>query len=491
MKKSVKATALILAFSVLLTGCAGSPASNKHTQFERTEKSDKVYQKAEITQVKDKEFSVSDKTGLYTGDWKGNRPEGEGTLVISEDEYYSGTWENGYLSGQGEIKTLDESGSVSYFKGECAYSVPSGQGQMTRGDIDSGTFFILDGSFDGESSLVYFMITENKLADIGNFINGDWISYVDNPDAQGMSFKGRDLSYKYGKVIFEQDSVGEYFGQLNENGIPDGYGYYRESGGNRYYNEVGILGSWKDGELDGYYTIVNTQRVTTTEYVNHWYGREEIPSSSYISTKTTGCKKNGQEVGIYTCTQSCESNPQKATDGAFTDMKNYDTGITMRAEHWINGTHIYEWRNAFDTEGEYLKFDSDWNITVHNITQDGKWTELVNTEKEKREAQQRLMDKCTKAMIIGFPVMVYIIGSRCVSDIDWTDTDDPILSFCADVRASCAFSAEMDSRTRAAAERLDNGDTFGAEQIMQEANDLSANYSEWAKNYKASLNNRD
>ncbi len=378
MKKSVKAAALILAFSVLLTGCAGSPASNKHTQFERTEKSDKVYQKAEITQVKDKEFSVSDKAGLYTGDWKGNRPEGEGTLVISEDEYYSGTWENGYLSGQGEIKTLDESGGVSYFKGECAYNEPSGQGQMTLGDTDSGSFTILDGSFDGESALMYYMIDKNKLIDIGDYTGGECVTYIDNPNVKGISRK-----------------YGEYFGQVDENGIPNGYGYYRENNGNPdAYKEYCAIGTWKDGELEGYYTKVVIDRGNTTKYVDHWYGREEVPGTWNTSIKETGCLKNGQYVGLWTQSSSYRNTPSEPRDGLYVKTKDYNTGETTKEEHWLDGSHVYEWYNAFNTEGEYWKYDNNWNLTVHNITQDGQWTSLMNKEKEAQEAKARLYEKC-------------------------------------------------------------------------------------------------
>ncbi len=468
MKKSVKATALILAFSVLLTGCAGSPASNKHTQFERTEKSDKVYQKAEITQVKDKEFSVSDKTGLYTGDWKGNRPEGEGTLVISENEYYSGTWENGYLSGQGEIKTLDESGGVRYFKGECAYNVPSGQGQLTMGDIDSGTFMILDGSFDGESSLVYFMITDNTLADIGDYTGGDLISYVGNYNVSGISRK-----------------KGEYFGQTDENGIANGYGYYRENNGNpNAYKEYCALGTWKDGELDGYYSTLYIDRGNTTKYVDRWYGREEVPSTWSTAIKETGCLRDGQEVGVYIRTSSYDNDPKDDRDGVYVESKDYDTGITLKAEHWINGTHIYEWHNAFNTEAEYWKYDKDGNLLINSVTQDGQWTELVNKEKEAKEAQQRLTDKCTKFGIIAGTIALPLAGYylESLSFKNWRNSS--ALTYLANTQASYAFSAEAERMERDAARMYDNGDKAGAELKMQEANSFRANYHDWTENWK-------
>lgn len=466
MKKLVKATALALAISVLLTGCAAP--DEQSTQFERTEKSDEIYRNAPVTQVKDREFTVSDKTGLYTGDWKGNRPEGNGTLVISEDEYYSGTWENGYLSGQGEIRTLDESGGVSYFKGECAYNVPSGQGQKTIGDVDSGTFIILDGSFDGESSLVYFMITDNTLADIGDYTGGDWISYVGNYNVSGISRKN-----------------GEYFGQVDENGIANGYGYYRENNGNpNAYKEYCALGTWKDGELDGYYSTLYIDRGNTTSYVNHWYGREEIPSTWNTAIKETGCLKDGQDVGVYIRTSSYDNNPRDDRDGVYVESKDYDTGVTLKAEHWIDGTHIYEWHNAFDTEGEYWKYDKDGNLLVNSVTQDGQWTELVNKEKEAKEAQQRLIDKCTKFGIIAGTIALPLAGYylESLEFKNWRNSS--ALTYLANTQASYAFSVEAERMESDAARMYDNGDKAGAELKMQEASNFRANYHDWTENWK-------
>ena len=178
MKKYLKAVAVFLAAAMMLTACAGGKDNSDPEKIDKKDLSE--YEKASVTQVKDQTYTFDEREGLYTGDWKGNRPDGNGKLVISSDEYYSGEWSNGSLVGQGEMKNVYDDGSYRYYKGECLYNQPAGEGKLIYG-YEDGSFTEIDGDFNDESTLICYLVDETgKLVDVGSMKDGKFTSYVDN-----------------------------------------------------------------------------------------------------------------------------------------------------------------------------------------------------------------------------------------------------------------------------------------------------------------------
>lgn len=246
MKNFLRATAASLAVSVTLTACTNSAVDTKALS---------LYTSSPVTQVEEEPFTLNGEDGLYTGDWKGNRPEGQGDFIIGDYDYYSGEWYNGMLLGQGEIQRTYDDGTWKRFEGECAYNLPSGEGWMIIGSDNDSYCIEIEGDFSDESTLWCYTTNEaGKLMDIGCFSDGEYISYVGNPDIEGISFTDwvrprwtiEDISGS------AEGYDGIYVGQTDENGVPNGYGYSVSS----QYDSIFVykLGTWKDGRIDGYYT---------------------------------------------------------------------------------------------------------------------------------------------------------------------------------------------------------------------------------------------
>ena len=113
----------VLVGSMLFGGCSAGTNSSVDLDYA-------AYSSAEITYAENVQFTVNGKTGQYTGDWKGDRPEGNGKLVISENDVYEGEWKNGYLSGQGTITLTENDDIKTVYTGECDFSRPSGKGRQ-------------------------------------------------------------------------------------------------------------------------------------------------------------------------------------------------------------------------------------------------------------------------------------------------------------------------------------------------------------------------
>ena len=147
-----------------------------------------------------------------------------------------------------------------------------------------------------------------------------------------------------------------YIGQTNKNGVPDGYGYYEAcfvaSGtlsGTKDGKDVSIewsnkrviskTGSWKEGYIEGYYTLLSlTDNVTMS-------GR------TLASIKEIGCKKDGEDVGEFA----------SYTDyGEMLEIrkKNYDTCddlVLCDDGAYRTSYETYEWYSTewYSTDGTY------------------------------------------------------------------------------------------------------------------------------------------
>lgn len=318
--KFLKATAFFLAAAftlTTLTSCQGN------------------YSNASVTQVTDKKYSADKIKGSYTGDWKGDRPEGYGELAVSDDEYYKGEWVHGVLYGQGEIRKVSDDGVWEYYNGECASNYPAGDGQMLMG-IDGDPYVIeVDGDFADETSLLYFVTDEKgKLIELGGVRDGELVNYLeDDADVPWISYSEDIYSKK------DDGSYGKYIGQTDENGIPNGYGYYVAY---TTYNDIasGLLtdvckiGTWKDGHIDGYYTTL--QVFGTVSYREDGCIKDGIKVGDFISyenrtfndgtTRDTIVKMNLDEVNSF---QLCE-------DGA------YRTGYRITECYNSDGTKTHQ-----------------------------------------------------------------------------------------------------------------------------------------------------
>lgn len=436
MRKLIKATAILLAASILLTGCSDidkdalvnaaekadierAKEQAQHIADERQknlEKEFEVYTNAPITEVEDQPYTLNKVTGEYSGDWKGNRPEGEGTLWLSDDEYYySENWSNGEINGYAEIKRYDSDGKLRQYKGVCAYSEPYGNGTLEIGSEGDELRMVIDGDFTKPSELLYYTLDENGgCVDVGGFITGEFESYMENSGVTGREWLiDRQPT---GGATYKSRS-GHYIGQVNENGLPDGYGYYAED----YELNQGIIvqltsctyyaiGSWKNGKLEGYFTDVLIGKGTLTETETGFFGgKKETKYSIINSTKREGNVKNDKLVGTNRVSTTIASEPPRPLfDGVFITRMDYDTNVKMVEQIDVDGTHTYEWKHMISAtaadEGEFIKYDQDGNMTIHKTLSNGTWTELKNLEREAREAQearQRIINKGAAIALVG------------------------------------------------------------------------------------------
>ena len=210
----------------------------------------------------------------------------------------------------------------------------------------------VDGDFGDESSLMYFATDEKgKLIEVGGVRGGGFVNYLeDDADVPWISYSEDEKNYqesyerdaasqaeretesylgteeyearyaeRYAEIYDELYSAhlesqsnskfpnsGKYIGQTDENGIPNGYGYYET---NTIYNDIAIgpvfmskLGKWKDGHIEGYYTE-----------------RQSFDSRSY---REDGCIQDGQGVGDFV----------SSDDQTFSDGTNKGTVVTMNLD---------------------------------------------------------------------------------------------------------------------------------------------------------------
>ncbi len=484
MKKPIKATALLLAVTMTLTACqSDNQAGSLENEY-------KVYMNAAVTEVEDKPFTLNGVKGTYSGDWKGNRPEGEGTLWLNDDEYYySENWSNGDINGLGEIRRRSSDGTLKLYTGECVYSEPSGQGTMEIGEEGDEFRTVIDGDFNDPSQLLYFTLDENGgCIDVSGYITGKFESYVENPDVTGRTFL-IDRQPTGGATY--KSRIGHYIGQVNENGLPNGYGYYAED----YELNPGIIeqltsctyyaiGSWKNGKLEGYFSDVLIGKGTVTEYETGFFGnRKETKYQVTNSTKREGRVKSNQLVGNYSISTTIESNPSRPIhDGVVITTIDYDENIKMKETHAPDGSHTYEWyhmlSDTYFDEGEVIKYDEDWIMTVHRTMKDNKWTTLMNLEKERLAEQQRLAEKRAKIGIIGLGLLGIYLMERSIAK-DLQDTSKGAGKFLADVQASCKASTDewytkrdkFNDLKKQAEYEMKKGNYYNAGKLLDEAED--------------------
>ena len=416
--KFLRQTAFILAAAVTLTTLTSCQDN---------------YSNASVTQVTDKSYSVDGIKGKYTGDWKGDRPEGYGELIVSADEYYKGEWVHGVLYGQGEIRKVSDDGTWKHYTGECASNYPSGEGQMLMG-VEGDSYIIeVDGDFGSESSLMYFATDEKgKLIEVGGICNGGFVSYLeDDADVPWISYSEDEKNYqesyerdaasqaeretesylgtdeyearyaeRYAEIYNELYSAhlesqsnskfpnsGKYFGQTDENGIPNGYGYYVTD---TIYNDIAIgpvfmskLGKWKDGHIEGYYT--ERQSCDSRSYREDGCIEDGQGVGDFISSddqtfadgvnKVTVVTMNLDEVNSYQlCDDGAYRTGYRRTDYYFDDGSYGFQEVRYRKDSSASGYMTYLGEPCV-REGSYCNYDKNGNVIDYGIPENNGTTE--------------------------------------------------------------------------------------------------------------------
>jgi hypothetical protein len=265
--------------------------------------------------------------GSYTGEMKGKKASGQGTLVYKSGDVYEGEWEDGYSNGQGTCTFANGNIYVGSWKNDLF----DGEGVYTWSDGVVFTGQWANGEYSGPGTLVYpngdvfkGEFTGSTLSGKGSctYANGDiyegeWKG--DGPEGQGTCtyangdiFEGewKDGSVAYGTLTTAGGDA--YTGEWKENkmtgkgscvyangdvyegewaeGIPNGQGTIS------YANGASYEGEWKDNTFNGHgiYTWnADDGRVFEGEWVN---GQANGPGIMTYSngTVTTGTWKDGQ-----------------------------------------------------------------------------------------------------------------------------------------------------------------------------------------------------
>lgn len=151
---------------------------------------------------------------VYEGEWKDGKKNGQGTLNWADGDVYEGEWKDGQYNGQGTYTWAD--GRV--YKGEFVDDKSNGQGMQIYADggVYEGEW--KDDERSGQGTMTYAN---------GNVYEGEWAD--DKPNGQGT------CTWANGDVY-----EGEWV-----NDRPSGYGVYTYANGKR------LEGTWVDGKWQG------------------------------------------------------------------------------------------------------------------------------------------------------------------------------------------------------------------------------------------------
>lgn len=184
--------------------------------------------------VQDKPYTEGDgTTGIYNGEWRGGKPEGEGVLTTDQGVIFSGTWKDGVLSGQ----VLVDFPNGDHYEGGWLNGTYDQKGKLTlaNGQIFEGTFE--DGYFTEDGTLTYS--------------NGDVYMGFCQFASDGVTI----VPAGNGKLVYINGNV--YTGDCGifSDGInagPNGQGTMVYADGSEYE------GAWVDGSYEGHGTITYT-----------------------------------------------------------------------------------------------------------------------------------------------------------------------------------------------------------------------------------------
>ena len=219
--------------------------------------------------------------GLFTGTIENKLPNGHGTFTYSDDStvaFYTGTWENGILVGEGSLEYdgfIVEYGDVSYkgrYEGETLSGIPNGNGTFVvseekvvftySGEWTDGTI-----AGNGEMEFSEYTISFNDRVLTGTFkgtvVDGlpsgdgefsvkteEYLTYLGNW-AEGIFAGNGTLETNIYSVTFSDGTVrtGKYVGETLD-GLASGNGLFTTK------NDSGVTythdGAWENGLPHGY-----------------------------------------------------------------------------------------------------------------------------------------------------------------------------------------------------------------------------------------------
>lgn len=238
--------------------------------------------------------------GTYTGEWKKDQPEGQGTMTGSDGTVYTGEWKDGVLNGKGTATYAN--GDV--YEGEWKDSLPNGQGTTTYAN--------------------------------GNVYEGEWKDGL--PNGQGTYTHANGAVYE-----------GEH-----KDGLRDGQGTYTDADGNVWTSE------WKDDKLNGQ-GIATYARGST--YEGEWKDDKRDGQGTYTGADGnvwTGewkdNKLNGQGSVKYADGGTYEGG---FADNVFSGQgsRTWDDGTKYTGEYKdgkFNGKGIITYKGGSTYEGEFI-----------------------------------------------------------------------------------------------------------------------------------------
>ena len=215
--------------------------------------------------VTDQEYTTPyEVSGLYTGEWKGGEPNGQGTFTTEKSSVIEGVWADG-LNGTGTVTSAD--GEV--YEGEIRDGKPNGTGSLTRanGDVYEGEW--KDGRVNGTATCTYANgdVYEGEWKDSkrdgtgiktdadgtiqdGEWSNGSFVRGTKTQASNGTVFEGSwDVGTGYfssGKAIAENGKIYEGTWDVTTGKFANGTITYPDG---RLYEGSMKDGYWEKGTL--------------------------------------------------------------------------------------------------------------------------------------------------------------------------------------------------------------------------------------------------
>jgi len=289
---------------------AVEPAASYAGQEDSTSSSELPDAPVEMGYVLNRKYTTP--TGLvcyYTGDWKDDMPNGQGTGVYPPEENngaksrtYTGSWRDGFMDGHGKI----EWGDGDSYEGDFSMSKMEGEGTYLWSDGRRYEGHWVQSKRDGVGTMTY---------KDGDQYTGDWKDDAQN--GKGIYTWGEDTEW----------AGDRYEGDFADNNF-NGHGVYYHASGSRYE------GNYVDGKRNGY-------GVYTWGENTDWAGRRY--EGNYVDGE-----RSGQGTMYYA--------DGDTYSGAWeNDQKNGQGTYTWADGHWYEG--LWEDGDALPYQGAFYKAD--------------------------------------------------------------------------------------------------------------------------------------
>lgn len=265
---------------------------------------DKSYDKSygEILYDEKTSFKIDDRISVkYAGDLVNGKPHGTGQLTFSKDTIYNGEFANGKINGTGIInygkdifekdciiegiwkdnKLINGKGRYAFpegdiYDGDWLNNAPHGQGWQYMG-VDH----------KGESCIIGGIWKDNKcISGKGRYKYGDGIIY-DGDWINGKKSGQGTLYFPDGRIV-----SGHFIGDITTSVAEEIPGKYKYQGEFKTYikhgsgvmimdNGTEYRGIWKNGKMDGMFTILNKE------------------PSLLLGVKAMGVMQNDKQIGMW------------------------------------------------------------------------------------------------------------------------------------------------------------------------------------------------